>query len=201
MRGSTAVPWHDSLDTFSKVVKGEKDNLSFLSCATSGIMLGAHLLTAAGLLPFPCWWTRRHRLSLSPWASPAFLFILMLGVLPGFPKISAKMWDVHWCPEQSVSEVPQSAQMYVKHLVKGRAVLIPCLLSHTEPKSSSPYFLWDSQHIGSPGFFPSVSSVQHHCSFLGTLKTPQEHLDVAVWAPTQFLAPSMHWRPGLIFQR
>lgn len=85
MRGSSAVPWHDSLDTFGKVVKEKRGNLSCISCAISGITLGAHLLTPAGLLPFPCWWTRRHKSSLPPWAS-SFSLYSHVGAPPRLPQ-------------------------------------------------------------------------------------------------------------------
>lgn len=74
----------------------------------------------------------------------------------------------------------ESAQMYLcsSH--------VPC---HTLNPKSVPFLLWDSQHVSSPVFLSSVLSVQQHCSYLRTLRTPQEHLDAALRAPMEFLPP------------
>lgn len=76
----------------------------------------------------------------------------------------------------------ESAQMYLE-LCSSH---VPC---HTLNPKSVPFLLWDSQHVSSPVFLSSVLSVQQHCSYLRTLRTPQEHLDAALGAPMEFLPP------------
>lgn len=140
MRENAAVPWHESLVTFSKVVK-EKGGMSGLTLVVPFLdhagRTSAHSYRAS---TFPSLIDHSHRLFMPSWALPAFLIFSHWGFFQASPKslqrhrMFTNIQKSQWVKYHRVS-MDAPLQPWAPGVgCMERAVLIPCLLSHSEPK-------------------------------------------------------------------